>query len=332
MSLLLVIPACTPDDVMPEGENTMRLYSTVNSENEQNSTDVKAVLLFWELDYFINPGTHRPFLVARPEHGINAYQFTPFNTQKFYPPKDNIVAAIGYSPQDLLSSQTKGEADYMELTLPEGKLGVTTDLLASSAPMYGSASNPFDKKDRKETLKFMHVQSKVGFNAQLSPSMDLSVRNVRIALDPSVVTGSLLWVPEKERYVTKPGLQSYVLEQEEAEANIPLNKHTASTIGTVYVVAELTEIPVLITVEKSDDGFTHHMQTTTFPALLKYDIERNPSNADDKGKEVDKLYAGEAYTFTIYFDRSTLELVGKKEPWEDGGKISIPIFPNVQEK
>lgn len=304
----------------------MRLYSMTSMAQSGGATaDHKAVLLFWELDHYLDDKPDLPFLVAKPEGEINAYKDSPFNTHKFYPPKDNIVVAIGYSPQDLVSSKMKGKEDFLVLSLPAGKKGANTDLLSTAAPMYGSASNPFDKPERKETLKFMHAQSKVSFKAKLAAGMDLDIRNVRIELDPSVVTGSLVWDKASDRFVTRAGTSAFTFGM--TNTTTPLNETTAAVVGTVYVVAELMEIPVKITVDKSDDGFKSNIQETTFSATLKYTVARDASKPEDVGKKPDTLYAGEAYTFTLLFDKTMLQLIGKKEPWEEGGKISIPIFP-----
>ena len=329
-TLLLLFAACDNKDLPIDAEGDfIRLYSMANQPvgaEAGESGQQKAVLLFWELDDFNDGAYGLPFLVAKPEQGINAYQTTPFNTHKFYPPKDNILAAVGYSPQELVSSTANGKEDFVELTLPVGKHGPTTDLLTSVSPMYGSASNPFDKAGRNETLKFMHAQSKVTFKAKLKESMDLAIRNVRIELDPIVVTGSLEWNGTAKKYVTKAGTEAFSFGQ--VDTSTPLTKGTPADVGTVYLLAGLTKVPVKITVDKSDDNFKSS-QTTTFPAVLDFTISRDASVSTDQDKEANRLYAGEAYTFTLFFDRSTLTLVGKMVPWEEGGQISIPIYPNV---
>ena len=95
----------------------------------------------------------------------------------------------------------------------------------------------------------------------------------------------------------------------------------------MYLKAGLTQVPVKISVDKSDYNFKSS-QTTLFPAVLGFTISRDASVPTDQDKEANRSYAGEAYTFTLFFDRSTLTLVGKMVPWEEGGQISIPIYPN----
>ena len=320
LNVLLWLTSCAQDDLIPANKTTMRLYSE-GFKAATSSLDDKAVLLFWELEKFSNIEQNRPFLVAQPTNAINAYNTTPYDTHTLYPPKDNIVAAVGYGPQDLISSQTAGTNDYITLSLPSSKNGATTDLFTAVEPIYGSTSNPFDKAGRTP-LRFMHAQSKITFKALRQADMNLGIRNIRISFGKEVISGSLIWNQKQERYITQAGEKEYTLAQEDTQT--PLGQTEPTVIGSLFVCAGLTEIPVTVTVEKSDDDFKKNIQTTMFTKTLPFEITRT---AEEIGKEANRLYAGEAYTFTLRFDKSTLVLIGKKEPWVDGEKITIPIYP-----
>lgn len=320
--ILLLLTACSTDELPSPNGETMRLYSMENAATNTNSAANKAVLLFWERDLFNKVPANDPFLVSKPADVIDAYKTTPYDTHTFYPPMDNIVVAVGYSPQNLHTT------DYITFTLPDGQASASTDLLTSIQPVYGSASRPFDGQD-KEPLKFMHAQSKVTFKAQLAEGMTLNIRKVQIRIGNTCLTGSLKWDTEKQRFTAQVETKStsYTFPIQPNKNPLPQSTESAIEIGTIYVLPEMTSIPVEITVDKSEDNFKT-FQTTTFTAELPYNISRDPGKAEDKGKVVNKLYAGEAYTFTLLFGQTDLDLIGKKEPWENGENITIPMYPN----
>ena len=326
--LAMQTSSCLQEDLIPASTQTMRLYSKGNVSTTTDPINSKAVLLFWELDKFKDVSLNRPFLASEPESDIDSYKATPYDTHTLYPPKDNIVVAVGYSPQELVVSIKGGEKTYLTLDLPKGTSGATTDLLTSEHPVHGSASQPFDKG---EPLQFIHAQSKVTFQAKLANDMDIAIRNVRVELGNKVLTGSLKWNQAQERFVTQAQQAADVFTIGQTNPTQALNKTTPTAVGTVYVLAEMESVPVKITVEKSGDNFAT-TQTTTFKAELNYEIVRDPTKPEDKDKQDNRLYAGEAYTFTLIFNKTALSLIGKKEPWEDGGKISIPIYPNGEGK
>ena len=86
-------------------------------------------------------------------------------------------------------------------------------------------------------------------------------------------------------------------------------------------------MPVTITVTRASDvGFTD-AEDITFTATLPFQIARDPDKEEDQGKDGDKLYANEMYTFTLVFNEEGVELLGRKCPWEEGGYIVVPIYP-----
>lgn len=319
--ILTTLTACLQEDLVPSSK-TMRLFSIGNEVAVNESANKKAVLLFYEYDHFPDITKHLPLLVSKPDGDINSYSERPYDTHTFYPPKDNIVTVVGYSPQDLTPSK-----DFGTLSLTTNKSGATTDFLTSIQPIYGSASNPFNGQT---PLRFMHAQSKVTFKAILDQSMPLHIRKVQVKIGSESLTGSMIWDKVEKQFVAQKAVAETIFSFGQTD-NTPLSKTDTVTIGSVYVLPKLTKIPVEITAEGSDNQNFSPILNAEFFEDLMYTISRDPNKDEDKGKTENTLYAGEAYVFTLKFSQSNLILTGTKEPWENGGEIGIPLFPNGEE-
>ena len=150
------------------------------------------------------------------------------------------------------------------------------------------------------------------------------IKNVHISLDPSLIATQVEWSREDFLYKPKSSNSHYTVIQ---QGDFQISKENPLEIGWAYIVPEQTSLPVTITVLRSEDVEFTNPKEITFSATLPFTIERDENDSWDKGKEKNKLYANEAYTFTIVFGEEGIELVGNKCPWENGGYIYVPIYP-----
>lgn len=332
---VLAVTACMQEEMtdgtMPSAQE-MRIYAETVTRTEGDKTVTEssaddAVFIFWDFgDVLSETTTPNPLHVKEPEHTIDTYKRpnSPYNTGERYPDGNRRVMATGYAPSTLTPAKREDETtNYETLTIPEDGL-CKTDVLTSVEPIVASAALPFDREGG-ETLQFMHAQSKVIFQGKLAENMGKFIQKVRIELNSSLVATQVVWDREKSLYVPQSNeTKTYIVVQ---QGDDQLSKVEAVDIGEAYIVPEQTTLPVTITVDKSEDvTFTKH-EEVTFTATLSFDIQRNEADDWDKGKGANKLYANEAYTFTIVFSEEGIELVGNKCPWENGGYLIVPIYP-----
>lgn len=152
------------------------------------------------------------------------------------------------------------------------------------------------------------------------------IRNVQILLGQEVVASQVKWERDKSLYVPQAEDKTYTLKRED---DYQMAYENPLEIGWAYIVPEQTELEVRITVDRSETVEFIEYETITFPATLSFDIERNTADDWDTDKDTNKLYANEAYTFTIVFSEEGIELVGNKCPWDNGGYLIVPIYPLV---
>lgn len=338
IGLAMLFAGCTDEEVGGEGQTQqeMRLYSSMDGRTEGSeeetsdeetssatSTAGQAVFLFWDFgDVLSGTETPTPLYVKNPDKDIDTYKRPnePYNTGELYPDGNRRVMATGYAPSTLTPD---GTDDYEVLTIPAAGYGIT-DILTSVEPIVASAALPFDREGG-ETLQFMHAQSKVNFEAKLAENMGKFIQNVRITLGEDLIATRVRWNRDKEMYVPEAlGESSYTIEQTDG---LQLPPENPLEIGSAYIVPEQTELSVTLTVERAETVDFENWETITFQATLPFIIERDATKDWDKGKDKNKLYANEAYTFTILFGEEGIELVGKKCPWENGGYLIIPIYP-----
>ena len=333
---VLAVTACMQEEMtdgtMPSAQE-MRIYAetvtrTEGDETATGSSADDAVFLFWDFgDVLSGTLTPNPLHVKEPEHTIDTYKrpYSPYNTGERYPDGNRRVMATGYAPSTLTPAKREDETtDYETLTIPESGL-CKTDVLTSVEPIVASAALPFDREGG-ETLQFMHAQSKVTFMGKLAENMGKFIQNVRITLDQSVVATQMKWDRDKNLYVpqTTENAKSYTLNQKSEYQMTPENP---IEIDWAYIVPEQTALNVSITVERSDNASFTEVQDVTFEAELPFSITRGLTDDWDKDKDPNKLYANEAYTFTIVFSEEGFELVGNNCPWENGGYMILPIYP-----
>lgn len=336
--------ACSQDGVPDNGASgsaEMRIYTDVaradGEETDAGSTADNPVFLFWDFgDVLGNAKDPTPLYVKRPEKHIDTYKRPnePYNTGELYPDGNRRVMATGYAPATLTPEKRTDNTDntdnYERLTIPKDGL-CKTDVLTSITPVVASAALPFDREDG-ETLQFMHAQSRVYFYAKLAENAEEYLKNVRITLPPNVVATQVEWKRDKSLYVPiASGQESYELAQQPNDNNdyYMLTRENPLEIGWAYIVPEQTFLTVSVTVARAETAGAseEEWKDVTMEATLYFDIERDGQAEEDQGKNTNKLYANESYTFTLVFSEEGIELIGNKCPWEEGGYLVIPIYP-----
>lgn len=344
--------ACSQDGVPgseTSGSAEMRIYTDVaradGEETDAGSTADNPVFLFWDFgDVLGNAEDPTPLYVKRPEKQIDTYKRPnePYNTGELYPDGNRRVMATGYAPATFLVPETDGgRTDYEKLGLPkkdedmpedeEIKNLCQIDVLTSIEPLVASAALPFDREGG-ETLQFMHAQSRVYFYAKLAENADEYLKNVRITLPSTVVATQVVWDRDKSLYVPiASGQESYELAQQPNDENdyYMLTHEHPLEIGWAYIIPELTNLPVSVTVARAEtsDASGDEWKDVTMEAKLHFDIKRDGQAEVDQGKSANILYANESYTFTLVFSEEGIELIGNECPWEEGGYLVIPIYP-----
>lgn len=328
--------ACSQDGVPDNGASgsaEMRIYTDVaradGKETDAGSTADNPVFLFWDFgDVLGNVANPTPLYVKQPEKHIDTYKRPnePYNTGELYPDGNRRVMATGYAPATLTPEKRTDYTDnYERLTIPKDGL-CKTDVLTSITPVVASAALPFDREGG-ETLQFMHAQSRVYFYAKLAENADEYLKNVRITLPSTVVATQVEWNRDKSLYVPiASGGEGHELTQPD---DYMLSSENSLKIGWAYIIPELTNLPVSVTVARAEtsDASGDEWKDVTMKATLYFDIERDGQAEVDQGKSAKTLYANESYTFTLVFSEEGIELIGNKCPWEEGGYLIIPIYP-----
>lgn len=333
--------ACSQNDVPGNeisGSAEMCIYTDVaradGEETDAGSTADNPVFLFWDFgDVLGNVANPTPLYVKQPEKHIDTYKRPnePYNTGELYPDGNRRVMATGYAPATLTPEKRTDDTDnYERLTIPKDGL-CKTDVLTSITPVVASAALPFDREDG-ETLQFMHAQSRVYFYAKLAENADEYLKNVRITLPSTVVATQVVWDRDKSLYVPiASGKESYKLAQQPNDNNdyYMLTRENPLEIGWAYIIPELTNLPVSVTVARAETAGAseEEWKDVTMEATLCFDIKRDGQAEEDQGKNTNTLYANESYTFTLVFSEEGIELIGNKCPWEEGGYLVIPIYP-----
>lgn len=337
---MLFFAACSQNDVPGNeisGSAEMCIYTDVaradGEETDAGSTADNPVFLFWDFgDVLGNVANPNPLHVKYPQEHIDTYKRPnePYNTGELYPDGNRRVMATGYAPATLTPDNTDNTDNYERLTMPKDGL-CKTDVLTSITPVVASAALPFDREDG-ETLQFMHAQSRVYFYAKLAENAEEYLKNVRITLPPNVVATQVEWKRDKSLYVPiASGQESYELAQQPNDNNdyYMLTRENPLEIGWAYIVPEQTFLTVSVTVARAETAGAseEEWKDVTMEATLYFDIKRDGQAEEDQGKNTNKLYANESYTFTLVFSEEGIELIGNKCPWEEGGYLVIPIYP-----
>jgi hypothetical protein len=336
----------------------VRAVSEGNEDDSSSTTDQVSPLdhptfVFWlATDYDKTDWTKAPdeapelYLVAKAGEQVDSYEESPYNTGGLYPKSNAGLYASGYAPADWLEPNDS----YSSLSikgLTADNVG-TWDIYVASNTLYGSSKNPFDAQDA-ERMKFIHAQSKLTITAQLQEKMRKYVRNVKITI-PAVTTsdesngvggvGQLM-----KGLILKPdgSGQSYVADcwlstdtdakdfHSNAKNTLLYKEDETVIIPEVFIMPGLYGIKMHVYAELRDA-----VNSTTFEKLDQdvyvdfTGLDRSSEEDVKAGRSDSRLYAGESYKITLLFADDVLEAAGMKMLWQNGGQISVPIYPNLE--
>lgn len=367
LSLILTV-SCTREAPAPGKKQTMQVSAGIDAHAERSDSE-KAVFLFWRTGDYGRIGTNylpQPYLECVPPNSIDSYEDlnTPYDTQENYPPDAQFVVATGYYPNSLEKTMVNGRTDYSKVTLPIADAG-RTDILSVVVPKAGSSLYPFNPDPAKK-LHFRHVQSRINFQAGLSPNFPKKkyLRDIRILI-PGInekshemqFVGGLEW--KKGDVTADPATVTETYDGDEITVDryvpFPLNTElmaSSSKLMTVtledsnhtqldpdegnrhfdplYIRPGLKSIYLGVIVTISDD--------VTFPddplvtkevmyTALEVPFLINNDDADPSNDEQIALRESESYDITLLIDDDKISLIGRKAEWIPGGYISIPVYP-----
>lgn len=347
-----------PAELDAEASPILVRAASEGDEGDSSSTtdqvsplDQPTFVLWLATDYNKTDWTKAPdgapelYLVAKADKQVDSYKESPYNTGGLYPKSNAGLYASGYAPSDWLEPNDS----YSSLSikgLTADNVG-TWDIYVASNTLYGSSKNPFDAKDA-ERMKFIHAQSKLTITAQLQEKMRKYVRNVKITI-PAVTTsdesngvGGVGQLMKGLILKRDDSGQSYVADcwlstDTDAKdfhsnaANTLLYKEDETVIiPEVFIMPGLYGIKMHVYAELRDA-----VNSTTFEKLdqdVYVDFTGlDRSSEEDAGRSDSRLYAGESYKITLLFADDVLEAAGMKMLWQNGGQISVPIYPNLEE-
>ncbi len=367
LSLILTV-SCTREAPVSGKRQTMQVSADIDTHAERNDSE-KAVFLFWRTGDYGRIGTNylpQPYLECVPPNSIDSYGDlnAPYDTQENYPSDAQFVVATGYYPNSLERTMVNGRVDYSKVSLPIADAG-RTDILSVVVPKAGSSLYPFNSDPAKK-LHFRHVQSRINFQAGLSPNFPKTkyLRDIRILI-PGVnekshemqFVGGLEWKkgdvtvdPETvtdiydgdeitvDRYVPFP-LNTELMAPDAKVMTVTLqdSNHTQLDpdegnrhFDPLYIRPGLRSIYFGVIVTISDD--------VTFPddplatkevmyTALEVPFLVNNDDTDPANDEQIALQESDSYDITLLIDDDKIALVGRKAEWIPGGYITIPIYP-----
>jgi hypothetical protein len=368
IALLAAFTACSKGEISGSGENTISLWSgedgtgvlRTRAGDPTPNRSLQPLFLFWTSGNFNNTSAVAPdFFVKVPDGEINDFSVTQFNTNEYYPLNNKTVYACGIAPapgEGYLEPVTAGSYTKFNIGVPDTGVddddcGVT-DVMAA-AVLSATDAAPFTQAT---PLNFKHLLTKLSFRARLADDMTKFVKYVKVLFPGNLAPLSLEWNTNEQQYEVTGGTTgtndflfgNYFTTE---DAGLPRSNNTLyyqlsadrnQQMGYTHIVPPGSSINVHIIYKMADyiDSFDlkERMdagETLTPEEIRKartvVDVDREisiPFYESDGTTEV-SLKAGDAYTINLVFNVYTIEMVGQKRDWEDGGYFYIPIQPTL---
>lgn len=297
------------DDIPTVTENTIQ-FNTTTRRSESASTGSATVpgrVFLWTTEqeftgtpYYINDITD-----------LNAN--TKYNTGKPYPVDGNNVYATGYSPiTDITCS-----ADRKTLTTSKGG---EIDVCAAKT-ITGNIDAVFDEKN---PLEFEHTLTKVTFKAMREKTMEGNwvAGNIKVTIPKKYLPTTWKWegdsykVQNDTRDIDLSYMYGYSLTNVEEEYEIGIAYLNLNDITNNTILTDLTLNAELRRPQASEI----EVQKKQWKLAA---IQLN----DENGNAVNNVQPGEAYKVIFKFSNDSFILEARKQPWTNGGIITIPIDP-----
>ena len=306
-------------------ESPMQMNAMTRSVTDFGSGS--PVFLFWLDNDFQNIGTQdapTPYLVSWPYLGIDDYrpEIQTYNTGKRYPENDQEVCCTGYFPASLTVDGGAAARTWSSLSIEdEADLGIL-DVMVAPEHITGKSSAHFDDKRPKEPLEFIHAQSKVTFKAKMGTDMAQNryLRNVQVTVPgKDQFMSTLKW--ENGRYIADGTTSSddvkVVLKDPDMTQLDP--NQLPRELGHVYIYPGMSSIYIEAQLEMDDSPLFSNPEMISVKTYVEFDFKDGISTV---------LRENDAYEIIIVINYDSIALRGRKCEWEEGGSITIPIYPN----
>lgn len=284
------------------------------------------VFIFWLDSDFHNIGTPdapSPYLVAWPSLGIDDYrpELQTYNTGKSYPENDQEVYCTGYFPANLTVDSGVASRTWTSLNIEdEADLGII-DVMVAPEHITGKYSAHFDDKS-KEPLEFIHAQSKVIFKARMGTDMAQNryLRNVQVTIPgENQFMNSLKW--ENGRYIADGITSSKDVKVVLKDPNMTQldPNQLPRELGHVYIYPGMSSIYIEAELEMDHSPLFLDSEIISVKTYVNFNFSDGTSAV---------LRENDAYEIILVINYDSITLRGRKCEWEEGGSITIPIYPN----
>lgn len=311
-----------------ESSTTTTSSSKVISSRADNVTATPGYVFLW-------PETSDTYKFENPQYkydfdNLNAYQTTKYSTGQPYPDGGVIMNATGYSPIDGITRSL----DNKTLTIGDATNGGLIDVCASNT-IAGSSQAPFN-----ETMTFDHTLTRIQFYVQSDKTMEgtWNITKVDLTLPAKYLANKWIWDSTNAIYAVDGTSTS-------ASNNIIDWTKGIEAIGTSYLVKETY---LMLNSTNAKDGKLTGLQLS----VERHSAANNPQyptpvvqtltwNLDselatggiqlfekDGVTKVTDPKPGESYIVLFTFSNNTFKLTATKNPWQQGGLITIPVNPS----
>ena len=364
IALLAAFTACSKGEIPGSGENTISLWSGEDGtgvlRTRADATidrSLQPLFLFWTSGNFNNTSAVAPnFFVKVPDGEINDFSVTQFNTHEYYPLNNKTVYACGLAPapgEGYLEPVTTGSYAKFNIGVPD--IGVDDDAHGVTDVMIADALSATDASPftQAQPLNFKHALTKLSFRARLADDMTKFVKYVKVRFPGSLTPLTVEWNTNNQKYEVKGGETPYLfgnyfttetagLARSNNTLFYQLSADRNQQMGYTHIVPPGYSMTVHIVYKMADyiDSFDLKERMDAGETLTAEEIRKARTVVDvdreitipfyeSDGTTALELKAGDAYTVNLIFNVYTIEMVGQKRDWEDGGYFYIPIQPTL---
>lgn len=298
------------DDIPTEPENIIQLNTTTRSlESTSNDTEtaIPGTVFLWTTEQEFR-GT--PYYISNIAD-LNAN--TKYNTGKPYPADGSNVYATGYSPVTDINCSS----DRKTLTTTKGG---EIDVCAAKT-ITGSINATFDERT---PLVFEHTLTKVTFKALREITMEGNwvAGNIKVTIPDKYLPATWKWESDtyKVQNDTRGENLSYIY------GHSLTNVDEAYEIGVAYLNLNNVTNKTILT-DLTLDAELRRPQASETEVQKKHWVLAGIQLNNEKGNPVRDVLPGEAYQVIFRFSNDSFTLEARKQPWTNGGIITIPIDP-----
>lgn len=314
LSLLAVTTLIGCDSVLDDDDSTGNQGGTMElsfTRSGESSSFTSGFLIFWKekMDDFFTTEVS----------DLTAYSTTKYNTGEPYPKEGTKIFATGFSPANMNLS-----TDYQTLGLPENSKPGTLDVCAAAKAIQGNYYSTFN-----EAMTFEHTLTKIVFKAKRNYTMEGNrlVNNIKVTIPRNFLPVQWQWNHTKRKYeadLKTPATTEYA----------PIMKEALTEIDKEYIIAEC-----YLMLPTGNNGYLQNIKmeadlrkvgaTSTEVEHKTWDLSEGiPLYEEDGQTLVEEALKGEAYEIVFNFTNDSFILQAYKQPWEQGGLITIPIDPD----